>query len=358
MQSIVRFLDTHPLWWQRNPKWLVACIVACFVFVVAICISTVQGCSSKDVRTDAEDSTSLHVAIMPTLDCLPVYYAAQTGIYDSLGLQLRLHNYAAQMEIDTALQRGYVMLAYSDLCRLIVMQQSDTIGIRAVGRLSGQLYLVTDTAGPRPIRRLSNLKGRMLAVARYGMTDYWSDRIAKTARLDTAELFRPNVGSVRIRTDMNCNHTIEAALLPEPYATEAVLRGQVRLLSLDSISPSLAAFVATCPLLEDSVRRNQMSAFMQGYDIAVERINDAAARMSPSVHDSLTVLLRGYYAVPDTLVDSVIIALPQLQPIAELRQSDAEPALQWLRTRDTERAEYRIIRPDYTLDHLIWKHGL
>lgn len=356
MQSIVHYLDSHSFWWQRHPKIGVAVIVVCFVFLASICM--MDSCGASDARADADDSAALHVAVMPTLDCLPVYYAAQTGIYDSLGLQLRLHNYAAQIEIDTALQKGHAMLAYSDLCRVIVMQQTDTLGIKAVGRTSGGLWLVTDTIGPRPVPHLSALQGRMVAVARYGMTDFWSDYVAKVARVDTAGLLRPNVGSVRIRTDMVCNHTIESALLPEPYATEAALRGQLRLLSLDSIAPALAVFAATSQLLDDSVRRNQLSAFIQGYDKAVERINDVSLRISPAEHDRLSVLLHTYFAFPDTLIDSVIIALPRLQPIAEPRTSDAEPALQWLRRRDTERAEYRIIRPDYTLGHLIWTHGL
>ena len=151
---------------------------------------------------------------------------------------------------------------------------------------------------------------------------------------------------------------IEHALLPEPYATEAELRGRLCLMEIDSVAPQLAAFVAVRSSATDSLRHRQAALFLQGYDMAVAEINEALAHDNPATCDSLAQLLQRSYSVSDTLVYPVISRLPRLRPSAKPQRADAEAALVWLRDRDQERAEYRIIKPTYSLNHLFWQNGL
>ncbi|MBO4906611.1 MAG: ABC transporter substrate-binding protein [Bacteroidaceae bacterium] len=338
---------------MRKPTYLLIIIA----LVGILCQTACHDGGNTVSDSNGEDSV-FHVAVIPTLDCLPVYYARQCGLFDSLGLHIQLHTYQSPLDVDTSLQRHTVELAYSDLCRAIVLQQSDSIDIRVVARLHGRLCLMSDTANVRGASQLPDLNGRLVAIARYGITDYWSYRVTEAAGLDDAEIFRPNVGDVRLRTDMLCNHTIEHALLPEPYATEARLRGCMCLMEIDSVAPFLSAFVALTPVTKDSVQKSRLALFFQAYDMAVEQINESLTAHSGSASDSLAQLLHNDYLVGDTLTGRVLQLLSQLQPISQHQSSDAETALLWLRHRDMERAEYRIIKPNYTLNHLFWKNGL
>ena len=54
-------------------------------------------------RQMREDSAALKIAVMPTLDCLPMLVARQYNLYDSLGADIRLKFYSAHIDCDTAL---------------------------------------------------------------------------------------------------------------------------------------------------------------------------------------------------------------------------------------------------------------
>ena len=54
-------------------------------------------------RLFREDSLALKIAVMPTLDCLPLYLMKDHQLYDTAQLDLRLKFFTAQMDCDTAL---------------------------------------------------------------------------------------------------------------------------------------------------------------------------------------------------------------------------------------------------------------
>ena len=86
------------------------------IIILASCAHKQEAILSvqEDKKTD---SLALHIALMPTLGCLPIYYAQRTGIADSLKLDICLLRYTAQMDIDTAIVRGHADIAYTDIIR-------------------------------------------------------------------------------------------------------------------------------------------------------------------------------------------------------------------------------------------------
>ena len=301
----------------------------------ALCLFFLAACGGNSTLSNEEqaqrDSAALHVALMPVHDSFPAFYAQRMGIYDRLGLDLRILTLQAQLDTDTALTRGRAELIYSDLARAIFMQQ-DTTPLRAVAATEGTLQLITARRGR--VRQLNQLKERMVAVARHSITDYWSDRLTDTARMVRADIFRPQINNVRIRTDMLCNGTMDAAFLPSPFAEEALLRGNTLNFTTRDLSPCLTAFVATEKAATDSCRQRQIRLFLQGYDEAVEALNKGGIR------DTLVAMYKQLFMTPDTLVDSILRATPRYTPIAAPQQSDAEAALQWLKSRGKVKKGY------------------
>ncbi len=309
------------------------------IFVAALFL--LVGCSQKAEVSPEElarrDSAALHVALLPVHDCLPFYLAEQAGIYERLGLDLRIHTYMAQLDIDTAVAHGRVHAAYSDLARAIMLQQ-DTVDLRAIAAAEGQLQLITMRRGR--IRQLNQLKEKMVAIARHSITDYWSDRLTDSAAIARADIFRPQINSLRIRTDMLCNATMDAAFLPEPFASEAVVRGNKKNFSTQGLQPNLAAVVASGPALADPDRRHQIELLLKGY---AEVVDNAAG--NPATADSLSMLLRKLCLTPDSLAARVAASMPPFKALSALQGSDAEAALQWLRGRGK-------VKKSYTIDSL------
>lgn len=301
----------------------------CFM-CFALCILLLSACHSSPTLSPEEearrDSAALHVALMPVADCLPFYMAQRTGIYERLGLDLRIHTLWAQLDTDTALLRRRVHVAYSDLARAIMMQQTDTFDLRAVAALPGELELITNRRGR--VRTLGQLKERMVAVSRHSITDFWSDRLMDSARMEQTDIFRPQINSLRIRTDMLCNGTMDAALLPQPFALEAQLRGHTSNFTTHDLQPRLAALLVPSDILKDSTRLQQLRLLFQGYDEAV------------ALRDSLPQLLSQLCLTPDSLTDTIARALPIPPTLAAPQRADADAALRWLETRGKARRGY------------------
>ena len=323
-------------WYKHHPYLLIAGILVVILILIGIVLASLPR-QAKDLLSPEEiarrDSAALHVALMPVHDCLPFYVAEQLGYYDSLGLDLRILTLQAQLDTDTALLHRRAELVYSDLARAIMMQQTDTFDLRAIATCEGNLHLMTASRGR--VRQLRQLKERMVAVARHSITDYWSDRLMDTASMAQTDIFRPQINNVRIRTDMLCNGTMDAALLPEPYATETRLRGNRENFSTKNLKPRLAALVVPSHVINDSSRMQQISLLMEGYQLACDRMNAQQDVCLPELLKSLCV-------IPDTLIDTLYRSLPPFQHLRAPHQEDAETALTWLRGRGKMRRSYRI----------------
>ncbi|MBR4533427.1 MAG: ABC transporter substrate-binding protein [Bacteroidaceae bacterium] len=295
-----------------------------------LAIGLLSACHSSPTLSPEEvarrDSAALHVALLPVADCFPFYIAQRSGIYERLGLDLRILTLQAQLDTDTALLHGRAELVYSDLVRAIMIQQTDTFDLRAIASAPAELDLITARRGR--VRSLNQLKERMVAVARHSITDYWSDRLMDSARMTQTDIFRPQINDVRIRTDMICNGTMDAAFLPEPFAHEALLRGNTRNFSTRGLQPQLGAYLVPTWVLGDSTRTRQLRLLFQGYEEA------------RTLRDSIPSLLRDLCLTPDSIVDSIARALPAFQPLERPSKEQADAALRWLSTREKAGQKY------------------
>ncbi len=332
-------IDPFEPWYKRHPYQLTAIILAAILIAVAVYLTLPRQKSAQlsPKELARRDSAALHVALMPVHDCLPFYLAQKTGIYERLGLDLRIHTLQAQLDTDTAIANGRVHAAYSDLARAIMLQQ-DSASVRAVATFDGELQLITMRRGR--IRKLEQLKEKMVAISRHSITDYWSDRLTDSASLARADIFWPQINNVRIRTDMLCNGTMDAAFLPEPYASEAIIRGNKANFSTKGLRPRLMAFLVNSKALDNPDRRHQLELLLQGYAEVV-----AHAKDKQPLTDSLPSLLCTLCATPDSLARRVAGKLPAFKQLAAPEGSSAEAALEWLRSRGK-------VKKGYTIDSL------
>ena len=71
---------------------------------------------AQRLKLAREDSAALKIAVMPTLDCLPLYIAKDHQLFDTV-VDIRLKRFTAQMDCDTAMLRGRVEGMVTDLVR-------------------------------------------------------------------------------------------------------------------------------------------------------------------------------------------------------------------------------------------------
>ena len=127
-----------------------------------------------------EDSMALKVAVMPTLDCLPVYLAKDHQLFDTL-VDIRLKLFTAQMDVDTALMNKRVEVGVTDLVRAERMMKQG-VALEYLTSTNAYWQLVSNRIAR--ITDLKHLDDKMLAMTRYSVTDMLADMAVDSAKLD------------------------------------------------------------------------------------------------------------------------------------------------------------------------------
>ena len=264
-----------------------------------------------------EDSAALKIAVMPTLDCLPVFVAKECHLFDS-AVDIRLKRFAAQMDCDTALLRGRVEGAFTDLVRAERMIKSG-MPLRYVSSTNAYWLLIGNRQSR--VTQLKHLDDKMLAMTRYSATDMLGDLAVDSARLKSERVFRIQVNDVNVRLKMLENNVMDALLLTEPQATQALLAKHKVLLDTRKLDFHLGVVAFRKEGMDHPKRKQQIEAFMKGYRAACDSIN----RMGIGHYRQIVKKYHGISnqtlkALPDTL--KYTYALP--------REKDVEKVREWL----------------------------
>ncbi len=265
-----------------------------------------------------EDSAALKVAVMPTLDCLPVFIAKDHQMFDTV-VDIRLKRFNAQMDCDTALMRGRVEGAISDLVRTERMIQQGT-SLKYVAATNAYWLLISNRQ-----LRMSNLKhldDRMLAMTRYSVTDLLGDLAVDSAKLKPERVFRIQINDVNVRLKMLENNEMDALLMTEPQVTQALLGKHKVLLDSRKLDMQMGVLAFRTNGMDDQNRRRQMEVFLKGYNEACDSLNHYGVNRYRDV-------IRKYYKISDQALKALPDTLKFLRAAAP-REKDVEQARQWL----------------------------
>lgn len=302
----------------RMKKYLslaVSGVVCCSLFT--FCTPKTEGPSEEELRI--RDSLALHVAVMPSMSCLPVFYAERMGMLDSAELDVRILRYQAQLDIDTSFCNGHAELAFSDLIRALRMRGK----AKPIATTQEPLSLIAYKE--QKIKKVNQMSEKMVAIARLSITDFWCDRMVP----DTIDFYRPQINNVKLRAQMLSTGLMETAIMGEPYAAWMNAIGNKTLTRTRKEDPQMAAWIMQDSLREDTMRMAQIDAFMDVYAKAIEKMN------SGMYADIVRSIMVTEYGIPAQVVDS--IKLPIIQLPAEVRESDLKEAQEWLHGRENKK---------------------
>lgn len=246
---------------------------------------------TEKVKMDT-DSTALKLGVLPTMECLPFYYADSIGIFDSLGIDVKLVTFEAAMDADTAFVNGCIDGIVTDLVKECIWRgNGDTAHVAMVGDL--RLWLVT--APKARLLKAESIKEKIIGITRHSSVDYFADKILESVKLQSIELNKPQINNLRLRGLMVDQDQYDGAILPEPYASEAVARGAKRLTGTEDLKLTNLL----CVLFNDSVsqvRKDEIQKIRKAYDMAVLALNtDTLSNVLDFIPEQQRILL------PDTL---------------------------------------------------------
>lgn len=236
-----------------------------WLMVVGLCGS----CSQTDRTVSEKDSTAIRLGVLPTMECLPFYYADSIGLFDSLGVNVHLVTFDAAMDADTAFVNGKIDGIVTDLVKACIWQgQGDTAKVAMVGEL--RMWLIT--APKARLLKAESLREKIIGITRHSAVDYFADKILESVKLQSIDLNKPQINNIRLRGLMVDQDQMDGAILPEPYASEAVARGAKRLNGTEEMKVANLM----CVLFNDSIhraRKREIENIRSVYDQAVAALN-------------------------------------------------------------------------------------
>lgn len=221
-------------------------------------------------RLAKEDSAALKIAVMPTLDCLPLYVAREYKWFCDGKTDIRLKYFTSQIDCDTAILNGRVEGSVSDLVRVARMNKS---GAKVKPQIATAAYWQLFTNRNSRIRQLNQLDDKMVAMTRYSVTDMLADHVVDSAKLKSERVFKVQINDVNVRLQMMLNNEMDAMFVTEPQATLARLAKHKVLLDTRKMNWHMGVIAFREKPMKDVDRKRQYDVFVKAYNQACDSIN-------------------------------------------------------------------------------------
>jgi len=180
-----------------------------YILAWGVLVMSLAACSGKD-GNEADKATSakaVRVAIVEVDECLPLMVAEHLGLLDSLHADVRLIRKGSIAECRQAVESGEADVCVND----------EAIDFKLV------------TSKKARIKRISQLNDKVIAADKEGHS-YDLARMAVDSLINAKQpVFIIQVEDLMVRLKMLTTGNVDAAMLPEPYATMAVKQGGVEL---------------------------------------------------------------------------------------------------------------------------------
>ena len=275
------------------------------IMIVALLLLAACGQSYEETKRQARkgrqeafkrDSAALKVAVMPTLDCLPLYVAEYYQLYDTLRGGVRLKAYMAQMDCDTALERGRVEGMVTDLVRAKRMEMRG-MKLRYPTVTNAYWQLIANRNAR--IRQLKQLDDKMVAMTRFSATDMLTDIVIDSVKLDKDRVFKVQINDLSVRLLMLQNNEMDALWMMEPQATAARMLKHGVVYDTRKQDLQLGVMAFREKEMRHQERGKQLELFINAYNQACDSINKYGVlryrdlimkycKMKPNMVDSLS----------------------------------------------------------------------
>lgn len=271
------------------------------------------------------DSSALKVAVLPTLDCLPLYVAEYYQLFDSVHGGVRLKHFTAQMDCDTAIERGRVEGMVTDLVRAIRMQQRG-LKLRYVTVTNAYWQLITNRNAR--IHQLKQLDDKMVAMTRFSFTDMLTDKVIDSVKLKEERVFKVQINDVNVRVQMLQNNEMDALWFTEPQATMARMMKNSVVMDSRDVKLQLGVVTFREKEMRRQARGKQLSLFIRAYNQACDSINKNGVAYYKDI-------IKERCKMKSSVIDSLPKNLHYAHAVGP-RQQDVKAVEQWLQKTDVK----------------------
>lgn len=292
------------------------------ILAAFLCVLLILGFCACGEKTEAQ---TVKIGLLAIDDSLPFFMAEEMGLYEKHGVNVELYSFASAADKDAAFEVGELDGDMTDIIVAALIKKGGTdakIVCTALGAKSSEGRFDILAAPDSDIHSLSDLAGVEVAVGNNTIVHYLSDTIQLRAGTP-AELVRStNIPSLSLRLEALLSSQVKAAVLPDPLASLAIMKGAICVYddtsSEDNLSQSVVIFSSKA-LAEKS---SEIQSCLDAYFEAMEYIS-----ANPD-NDDVRKAIEEFSSVPEVLFENY--KTPSYTPHSLPQEALIEDAMNWL----------------------------
>lgn len=242
-------------------------------FILFASILTLMSCNKEGKatsffdteETNEQDSLSLRVAVLPTQECNLLKFAQESGIAQSMGLDMKLIHYDALMDIDTAITSGVAHVYFEDSLRINRIKEDS---IRPLMLLPIPMKMTLIANNEKDIKDIKGLGTNMVGLTRWSQLETWMNEVADSAKLCETDIYHAQINSIALRYKMVNGGLIDAGIFPKPWSDSLIAKGHIVL--KEKVLEGMGFFISPSAQ-QDSLRQRQAALLKKVYLEALQK---------------------------------------------------------------------------------------
>ncbi len=263
---------------ERRNIWALAVVMVAILVVSAGIVIVIQ--------PKSEDSVKMRIGVLPVIDTLPLYVGQERGLFEDNGLSVELVSFTSAAERDTAFVTGKIDGYFGDMVNTLVLKETTDVKVVTVVYHTTPGYrmfglLASPNSG---ISDIADIAGHEIATSIGSVSEYFVDEMLVINGLSD-EVSKDKIPAIPIRYQSLMSDQIKLALLPEPFATQAIKEG-AKLITDDSAIDTTATVIAMRGSFV-SGHVDDVKKFLTIYNESVQMVNQGPMQFSSILEDEI-----------------------------------------------------------------------
>ena len=221
-----------------------------------------SGCAKE------ETPQTLKIGVMSDIGAAPYIIAKENGYFEALGLDVEITVFKSATDRDTAMQTGNLDGAMADM--LTIMFYNDAaFDAKITSQTYGSYVMVsTPTLNKSGVEALDKIE---VGISSNTVIDFVTDQIATDAGI-LEKVSTVAIPQMPVRLEMLGAGELDAATLPEPLASAAVLNGGEAIMGTLDLGLQPGIFIMTQAAIDE--KSDAIEKLYEGYNQAVDYLNN------------------------------------------------------------------------------------
>lgn len=284
-----------------------------YLYIISSILILTAGCTPKK----ANQSSTLKLGVMSSMDYLPLAIAKREGYFKDLGLNIEIVKFYGANDRDAAFQSGNIDGTVIDYTGA-VLQKAGGIALTLTSKCDAPFYIVSQN----DIQTIRALKARSVGISQNTVIDYCLDMALKSDSMTQSDVQKVELNKIPVRYEMLLNNKVDAVGLPDPFASMAKNAGKNILTSNSDLG-----FGITGIMFSDEALREKAELVKKMYEAYNKGIEYIKTHQIEDIRD----ILESNFGFPPELVANV--KLPNYTKAETPTAEDLQSVTAWLISR-------------------------